>query len=55
MKKLSTKQLIRAERRRKKLFANEIKRKAKRAYVKKYYREMAIKYRRAMKRARLGL
>ena len=55
MKKLSTKQLLRAEKRREKLFAKEIKRKAKRAYVKQYYREMAVKYRRAMRKARLGL
>ena len=50
MKKLSTKQTLRVERRRKKLFAKEIKRKAKRALVRKHYREVAINYRRAMRR-----
>jgi len=55
MKKLSTKQILRAERRRKKLFAKEIKRKAKRAYLKRYYREMSLKYKRTMRRARAGL
>ena len=55
MKKLSTKQLLRAEKRRKKLFAKEIKRKAKRAYLKQYYREMTLKYKRTMRKARAGL
>lgn len=52
MKKLSIKQKTRAETRRKKLFAKEIKRKAKRALVKDYYRRMAIQYRRALRRSR---
>ena len=52
MRKLSNKQLVRAERRRKKLFAKEIKRKAKRAMVRKHYRQMAVQYRRAMRRQR---
>ena len=52
MKRLSSKQIVRAERRRKKLFAKEIKRKAKRALVKEHYRKMAIQYRRAIRRQR---
>lgn len=55
MKKLTTKQILRAEKRRKKLFAKEIKRKAKRVYVKQYYAKMALKYRKAIRKARAGL
>jgi len=55
MKKLSTKQKLRAETRRRKLFAKEIKRKPHRAMLKARDRKIAMQYRRALKRARLGL
>jgi len=55
MKKLSTKQKQRAEIRRRKLFAKEIKRKPHRVMLKARDQKIAMQYRKALRKARLGL